>query len=155
MACLPLPADCCRRKISAIDLGIEHMKQKYFFGLLVIVGAVAFRIVMHFVDKGRIKDEVETRLGRVVSITWNPFGRGWFFEKSERHYDVTYIDRAGETISTSCKTSFFTGVYWAEGPGVTETPPRFISRYLCGKCGYALKTDWRACPNCGKTTEFA
>ena len=69
------------------------MEQKYFFGFLVIVGAVALRIVMHFVDKSRIKDEVETRLGRVVSITWNPFGRGWFFERGERHYDVTYIDR--------------------------------------------------------------
>ena len=131
------------------------MEQKYFFGFLVIVGAIAFRIVMHFVDKGRIKDEVETRLGRIESITWNPFGRGWFFERGERHYDVTYIDRSGETVSTSCKTSFFTGVYWAEGPGVSETLPRFISRHLCGKCGYALKTDWRACPNCGKTTEFA
>jgi uncharacterized OB-fold protein len=131
------------------------MEQKYFFGFLVIVGAVALRIVMHFVDKSRIKDEVETRLGRVVSITWNPFGRGWFFERGERHYDVTYIDRSGETIATSCKTSFFTGVYWAEGPGVSETPPHFISRHLCGKCGYALNTEWRACPNCGKTTEFA
>ena len=87
---------------------------------------------MHFFDKSRIKDEVETRLGRVVSITWNPFGRGWFFEKNERHYDVTYVDRSGQTITTACKTSLFTGVYWADGPQLSEPPPRIMSRHrLC------------------------
>ena len=131
------------------------MDQKYFFGLLAIVGAIGIRIIMHFVDKGRIKDEVETRLGRVVSITWDQFGRGWFFEKGERHYDVSYVDRSGETISTGCKTSLFTGVYWAEGPRVSDPPPRLMSRHLCAKCGYALNTEWRACPNCGKATELA
>ena len=119
------------------------------------LAAIAFRIVMHFVDKHRIKDEVETHLGRVVSIAWNPFGRGWFFEKNERHYDVTYVDRSGATISTGCKTSMFTGVYWAEAPKVAEPPPRLMSRHLCSKCGYSLNVEWRACPNCGKTTESA
>jgi|SRR5262245_31591331 len=122
---------------------------------IVLLVVLALRIVMHFVDKNRIKDEVESKLGRVVSINWNPFGRGWFFEKGERHYDVTYIDRSGETISTSCKTSLFTGVYWAEGPRVSEPPPRIMSRHLCSKCGYSLNIEWRACPNCGKATEFA
>jgi len=110
---------------------------------------------MHFVDKNRIKDEVETKLGRVVSITWNPFGRGWFFERGERHYDVSYIDRSGATISTSCKTSYYTGVYWAEGPPGADPRPRLMSRYLCAKCGYSLNVEWRACPNCGNATEFA
>jgi len=131
------------------------MDQRYFYGLVFVAAAIVIRIVMHFVDKKRIKDEVETKLGRVVSITWNPFGRGWFFEKNERHYQVSYVDRSGETISTACKTSFFTGVYWAEGPSVTEPPARLMSRHLCAKCGYALSVDWRACPNCGKVTEFA
>src|SRR5574341_605286 len=93
---------------------------------IVLLAALAFRIVMHFVDKNRIKDEVEDKLGRIVSIRWNPFGRGWFFEKGERHYDVTYVDRSGQTITTGCKTSFFTGVYWAEG---REFPNR--RRDLC------------------------
>ena len=123
--------------------------------LFAFLAAVAIRIVMHFVDKSRIKDEVEAHLGRVLSITWNPFARGWFFEKNERHYDVTYVDRSGQTISTTCKTSLFTGVYWAEGPKISEPPPRIMSRHLCSKCGYALSVDWRACPNCGKATEFA
>jgi uncharacterized OB-fold protein len=123
--------------------------------LFAFLAAIAIRIVMHFVDKNRIKDEVEAHLGRVVSITWNPFARGWFFEKNERHYDVTYVDHSGQTISTTCKTSLFTGVYWAEGPKISEPPPRIMSRHLCSKCGYALNVEWRACPNCGKATEFA
>ncbi len=131
------------------------MDQRYVYGFVFVAAGILIRIAMHFVDKNRIKDEVETKLGRVVSIVWNPFGRGWFFEKGERHYDVTYVDRRGERISTSCKTSFFTGVYWAEGPCRSEPPPRLMSRHLCGKCGYSLNTEWRACPNCGKTTEFA
>ena len=131
------------------------MDQRYFYGFLFVVAGILVRVAMHFVDKNRIKDEVETKLGRVVSITWNPFGRGWFFERGERHYDVTYVDRSGETVSTSCKTSFFTGVYWAEGPRISEPPPRFMSRHLCAKCGYSLNTEWRACPNCGKATELA
>ena len=122
---------------------------------LVLLAVVALRVIMHFVDKSRIKDEVEARLGRVVSITWNPFGRGWFFEKNERHYNVTYLDRSGRTISTTCKTSLFTGVYWAEVPNVTEPAPRVMSRHRCSKCGYTLNTEWRACPNCGTATEFA
>jgi len=131
------------------------MEQKYFFWVFIVIGAVGVRFAMHFVDKGRIKDEVETKLGRVVSITWNPFGRGWFFEKGERHYDVTYIDRSGENKTTSCKTSLFTGVYWAEGPRAIDPPPRIMSRHLCSKCGYSIQIEWRACPNCGKPTEFA
>jgi hypothetical protein len=131
------------------------MDQRYYFGFLIIVGAIGVRIAMHFFDKSRIKDEVETRLGRVVSITWNPFGRGWFFEKNERHYDVTYVDRSGQTITTACKTSLFTGVYWADGPQLSEPPPRIMSRHVCAKCGYSIQMEWRACPNCGKATEFA
>jgi rubrerythrin len=46
-------------------------------------------------------------------------------------------------------------VYWAEGPRISEPPPRLMSRHLCPKCGYSLNTEWRACPNCGKATEFA
>lgn len=130
------------------------MDQRYYFGFLIIIGAIGARIALHFFDKGRIKDEVEARLGRVVSITWNPFGRGWFFEKNERQYDVTYVDRSGQTITTACKTSLFTGVYWAEGPQLSVPAPRIMARHLCAKCGYTIQMEWRACPNCGKATEF-
>jgi hypothetical protein len=117
-----------------------------FFGAL---AAVALRVVLHFVDKNRIQREIESRGGRVVSIAWNPFARGWFFEKNERHYDVTYIDRTGASVSTTCKTGFFTGVYWAEAPSMAQRP-RTVSRLHCARCGYALQADWQSCPHCGK-----
>lgn len=116
------------------------------FGAL---AAVATRVALHFIDKSRIQREIESRGGRVVSINWNPFARGWFFEKNERHYDVTYLDRAGAIISTTCKTSVFTGVYWAEGPSMIDQP-RVVSRLHCSQCGYSLHADWQSCPHCGK-----
>lgn len=127
---------------------------RYQIYLLVIGAAVAIRIVMHFVDKSRIKDEVEAKGGRIISISWNPFGRGWFFEKNERHYAVTYADRSGATVSATCKTSLFTGIYWADPPASEQPAPKFISRHRCSKCGYGISAEWRACPNCGKATEF-
>jgi len=113
------------------------------------LAAVALRVACHFIDKNRIQHEIESQGGRVLSIAWNPFARGWFFEKNERHYDVTYIERTGATVSTTCKTSFFTGVYWAEAPSMVQSP-RIASRLHCARCGYALQTDWQSCPHCGK-----
>jgi hypothetical protein len=123
--------------------------------LFAIAAGLLIRVVMHFVDKSRIKDDVESKGGRIISINWNPFGRGWFFEKNERHYSVTYINSSGATVSATCKTSLFTGVYWADMPGGEEPRPRFIPRHRCSQCGYAVNAEWRACPNCGKSTEFA
>lgn len=123
--------------------------------LLALGAAIAIRVVFHFVDKARIKDEIQSNGGRVISIRWNPFGRGWFFEKNERHYSVVYTDRSGAEVSANCKTSLFTGVYWAEGPNLEKQRTRFIPRRRCSKCGYAINAEWRACPNCGKTAQLA
>lgn len=113
------------------------------------LAAVAIRVAVHFMDKNRIRKEIESRGGRVVSIAWNSFARGWFFEKNERHYDVSYLDRSGARLSTTCKTSFFTGVYWAEGPAMLAQS-RAVSRWRCAKRSYSLQTDWQSCPHCGK-----
>lgn len=123
------------------------MGLRIFF--IAALAAAAVRVLIHFIDKNRIQREIESRGGRVLSITWNPFARGWFFEKNERHYDVSYLDRSGARLSTTCKTSFFTGIYWAEGPSMCDQP-RVVSRHHCAKCGYALQTDWQTCPHCGK-----
>jgi double zinc ribbon protein len=123
--------------------------------LIAISIALLVRVAMHFIDKNRIKDEVESKGGRIVSISWNPFARGWFFEKNERHYAVTYLDGSGATVSTTCKTSLFTGVYWAEGPTLQKEPAPIIPRHHCPKCGYAINAEWRACPNCGQATNPA
>lgn len=120
------------------------------FFVLFIFAAVVIRVVLHFVDKSRIQRELESRGGRVLSIKWNPFARGWFGEKGERHYEVSFRDRSGNNVSTTCKTSVLTGVYWAEGPSIAEEPRRFQQTLCCLGCGYALSADWKFCPNCGK-----
>jgi hypothetical protein len=66
------------------------------------------------VDKSRITDYIRQRGGRIVSISWAPFGKGWFGEKEERIYEVVYYDQAGNQHFATCKTSWFTGVYWTE-----------------------------------------
>ncbi len=128
---------------------------KFYFLAIAIAAAVALRIVMHFVDKERIKDEIGARGGHVIAIRWNPFARGWFFEKNERHYEVTYRDRAGAVLTITCKTSLFTGVYWSEPQNTREPAPRLMARHHCSKCGYAINAEWRACPNCGAATGLA
>jgi len=44
--------------------------------------AFAIRIAMHFVDKSRIKDEIEAKGGRVLSITWNPSAAAGFSRRA-------------------------------------------------------------------------
>jgi hypothetical protein len=65
-------------------------------------------------DKGRITDYIQERGGRIVSISWAPFGKGWFGEKEERIYEVVYYDRDGDQHFATAKTSLWTGVYWTE-----------------------------------------
>ena len=120
------------------------------FFLVVIAAALGIRVLVHFIDKSRIQREVEARGGQVLSIKWNPFARGWFGEKGERHYDVTFRDRSGNNISTTCKTSVLTGLYWAEAPTLAEEPRRFQQTLRCLGCGYPLNAEWKFCPNCAK-----
>jgi hypothetical protein len=76
-------------------------------GILVWVAATSF-------DKDRIRAYIQDRDGRIISIDWAPFGKGWFGEKSDRIYEVVYYDAKGLQHLATCKTSLFTGVYWTE-----------------------------------------
>ena len=125
------------------------------FFFFFILAAVGIRVALHFVDKSRIRRELESRGGRVLSIKWNPFARGWFGEKGERHYDIMFRDRSGNDVSTTCKTSLLTGIYWAEGPTLAEESRRFQQTPRCLGCGYALNAEWKFCPNCAKHTSVA
>lgn len=124
-----------------------------FLVFLFLIGLViVMRVIAGSLDRDRIREEVGKIGGRVVDITWNPFGRGWFGEKGERLYDVTYQTPRGRTVTTSCKTSMWTGVYWTADPmaRTDETEPKPASDRHCEACGYALRPGWVACPQCGK-----
>jgi len=84
------------------------------FMLLILVGAIAIRIGLHFLDKKNILLAAELKGWREIEVVWAPFAPGWFFEKGERHYQVTYADPTGRWHEVYCKTSLFTGIYWRD-----------------------------------------
>ena len=87
----------------------------YFFGFicLAIALAVGWRILADHLDRSRIRNEIAARGGEVLDIRWSPFGRGWFGERSNRIYEVTYRTTNGKTLTATCKTSLFAGIFWS------------------------------------------
>ena len=66
-----------------------------FIVLLFVLFAVAIWFATFSMDRQRIANYVEERGGRIISIDWAPFGRGWFGEKNDRIFEVVYYDNAG------------------------------------------------------------
>ena len=62
--------------------------------LLVLALMLVLRVVGDRLDRRRIAADVATRGGVALDITWKPFGRGWFGEKSDRVYLVEWMDAA-------------------------------------------------------------
>jgi hypothetical protein len=87
---------------------------------LVILFAVVTRLAAGGMDRDRIREYVEKSGGEVVESQWAPFGPGWFGEKSDRIYDVRYVDKDGNEHEASCKTSLLTGVYFTEDRIVSQ-----------------------------------
>jgi len=56
------------------------MDRLHIFLFAVGVGLV-IRVVMHFVDKSRIKDDVESKGGRIISIKLEPLRARLVFRK--------------------------------------------------------------------------
>jgi hypothetical protein len=99
-------------------------------GLPIVLGFIALAIVIRLLAGGmdgeRVRAYIEQRGGRLLSSGWAPFGKGWFGEKSDRIYEVRYLDGDGNEHEATCKTSLFTGVYFTEDRIVSygETPRR-------------------------------
>lgn len=84
-----------------------------------IVLAIGIRVAAGAWDRSRIRNYIESAGGDVKSIEWNPFGPGWFGEKSDRIYLVRYLDRDGNEHEAHCKTSLWTGVYFTQDSVIT------------------------------------
>lgn len=92
------------------------MEPYYVILAFVLFGglAVVFRLLAGSLDRSRIEAYITSNGGRVESVSWAPFGPGWFGEKSDRIYQVRYVDRLGQAHDAHCKTSLTTGVYLTE-----------------------------------------
>ncbi len=85
------------------------------FIIIVFIGvALGIRLLAGSMDGDRVGRHVRERGGRLLEKTWSPFGKGWFGEKDSRIYEVTYLDRDGNTHRATCKTSMLSGVYFTE-----------------------------------------
>jgi len=82
--------------------------------VFILMLGVGWWLFSFYLDSGRIRGDIEMRNGQLLSKTWAPFGKGWFGEKGERLYDVCYLDSDGNMHQAVCKTSIFTGVFWAD-----------------------------------------
>lgn len=82
-------------------------------GVVILFGvlAVVFRLLAGGMDRDRVRDYIESNGGRLLEKRWAPFGKGWFGEKSDRIYEIRFIDSAGNEHEATCKTSLFSGVY--------------------------------------------
>ena len=80
----------------------------------VIVVAITVRIIAGFMDRERIQRFIGERGGRVLEISWAPFGPGWFGARGTRIYAVSYVDKEGGRHEVYCKTSMWSGVYFTD-----------------------------------------
>jgi hypothetical protein len=81
---------------------------------LAIIIAIAIRLAAGGWDRDRIRSNIESHGGKLLNTKWDPFGPGWFGEKSDRIYQVRYVDSDGAEHVAHCKTSLTTGVYFTE-----------------------------------------
>jgi hypothetical protein len=83
-------------------------------GVLVLVVGIGVRLLVGRMDRDRVRSYLEARGGQLLSAAWAPFGKGWFGDKSDRIYEVRYLDRDGNLHEATCKTNLFSGVYFTE-----------------------------------------
>jgi len=90
--------------------------------VIVLAIVILIRVIADSYDRERIQNYIEERGGRMGEIHWDPFGPGWFGEKSDRIYEVTYLDKDNNRRRASCKTSAWTGVYFTEDVVIYKVP---------------------------------
>lgn len=81
---------------------------------LFVLAALTIRVGLHFLDIKAVRMAAEMKGWKNVGVSWAPFAPGWFFEKGERNYRVTYADQLERWHEVYCKTSLLTGVYWRD-----------------------------------------
>jgi hypothetical protein len=116
-----LALDClgdapCSARVLVVGKSVARSTETAEWIAVVLLAVLALRVVADQLDRARIRDFVQEHGGTVRSISWQPFGRGWFGERGERVYAIAYVDEAGEEREATVKTSLFSGV-WSDELG--------------------------------------
>jgi hypothetical protein len=104
-----------------------------------------------------ITRDIESKGGRIVRIEG---ARVWLENRYDRSYQVTYVTPAGETITTTCRTSGSSGVFWIRDspPGLSadsqamemDSSARSGDKPMqCQGCGAAMAANDSLCRQCG------
>ena len=81
--------------------------------ILVLMCVFGIRVLLHFVDKGRIESTAEQNGWRDVVVSWRPFTPRRYFGKG-RYYLVRYRDKEGNIHERYCKISLLMGDLWID-----------------------------------------
>ena len=95
-----------------------------YFILLVIAIGLVIRFISSSLDRVRIRRYVSKLDGELLSANWDPFGPGWFGEKSDRIYRIRYRDRDDCIHTAHVKTSLMSGVYLTNDEIISRPPPQ-------------------------------
>jgi hypothetical protein len=82
--------------------------------VFVVFALVVIRLAHGNQDHTRIYSYLERRGNRVLDVQWKPFGPGWMGSRTDRIYEVRYLDREDNEHTASCRTSGWSGVYWTD-----------------------------------------
>lgn len=98
-------------------------------GVLILIGiaiavSVMFRLLAGSLDRDRVHQYITSIGGELLESHWDPFGPGWFGEKSDRIYKVRYRDRQGCIHSAHVKTSMMSGVYLTNDTIISRPQPK-------------------------------
>jgi hypothetical protein len=92
--------------------------------LVALLIGLVVRVLAGSLDQDRVQQYVESRGGKLLTARWAPLGPGWLGEKSDRIYQVRYVDAQGNEHEAHCKTSLWTGVYFTQDSIVKPAGPQ-------------------------------
>jgi hypothetical protein len=123
-----------------------HSYPLWLIGIMIV-----WRILMDPLDRTRIRENISSSGGKVIDISWNPFGKGWLGERNARIYEVKYTNKDGKVITATCKTSIITGIYWSGDAAPLDFSAKAAEPTKCLSCGGSIPADLVRCPKCGWT----
>ena len=99
---------CSRPLLVNGYLGVSTVEPGFFI-LLIFASALILRLIAGSMDTTRIYAYAASRGWKIRDKKWDPFGPGWFGDRSDRIYQVIFFEERGNVKKTHVKTSLFRG----------------------------------------------